>query len=137
MRGRKPKPTNLKLITGTQRPDRENVDEPKPPITIPDAPDHLQDEEIDVFIDIAGKLARMRVMTEMDVDAVAFYAVRFVVWKEAMSVVRETGLLAKAKNGSPIQNPYLGIANKAQADCMKILIEFGLTPSSRTRIKVQ
>jgi P27 family predicted phage terminase small subunit len=125
----------LKLVKGS-RPDRINEDEPKVPVSIPDPPDFLEGEEIDTFIITAGKLARMRVMTEADVDALAIYAVNFVRWKDATAKLRETGPLVRSPNNFPIQSPYLAVANKAQGEMLKILSEFGLTPSSRTRVKV-
>lgn len=136
MRGRKPTPRNLRVIKGTQRPDRINEDEPKVPVSIPSPPEHLSTDEADVFIVTARKLARMRVMTDADVDALSIYAVLFIRWREAVARVREQGMMVRSPNGHPIQNPYLSIANKAQSEMLKILSEFGLTPSSRTRVKV-
>jgi P27 family predicted phage terminase small subunit len=43
--------------------------------------------------------------------------------------------MVRSPSGYPIQNPMLAIANKAQEQCLKILAEFGLTPSSRSRIR--
>jgi hypothetical protein len=40
--GRKPKPTKLKLIQGTYRPDRASPSEPKPQAVIPPCPKFLQ-----------------------------------------------------------------------------------------------
>jgi len=114
-----------------------NEKEPLVEVTIPDPPDYLVDEEIDIFVTTAGKLARMRVMTEADVDALAIYCVNFFRWKEATQKVREIGMIIKSPKGYLIQNPYLAIANKAQKCCMDILTEFGLTPSSRTRVQSQ
>jgi len=130
-------PRNLRLIRGDVRPCRDNPDEPAVEVSIPDAPDYLQDNEIDVFLEVAGKLARMRVMSEHDVDAIAMYASRFCVWKEANDKVRESGLVINSPKGYPVQNPYLSIANRAQQDCIRILVEFGMTPSSRTRVQAQ
>lgn len=137
MRGRKPLPRNLKLVTGAVRKDRDNPDEPILEVKIPDPPAHLTDTERDVFVNMAGKLARMRVMTEADADALGFYAERWCTWLEAKENIAQTGLLTRSPNGFPMPNPYVSIMNKAQADCMKILIEFGMTPSSRTRVKAQ
>ena len=36
----------------------------------------------------------------------------------------------------PVQSPYLAIANKAIEQMLKILIEFGMTPSSRSRVQM-
>ena len=45
------------------------------------------------------------------------------------------GPVVKSPSGYPIQNPWLAIANKALEQMMKIGIELGLTPASRSRIK--
>ncbi len=114
-----------------------NEKEPQVEVSIPDPPDHLVDEEINIFVTTAGKLARMRVMTEADVDALSIYAVNFCRWKAATQKVREMGMIVKSPKNYLIQNPFLAIANKAQKCCMDILTEFGLTPSSRTRVQSQ
>lgn len=36
----------------------------------------------------------------------------------------------------PLQSPYLVIANKAMGQMIKILVEFGRTPSSRSRVHI-
>lgn len=124
-------PTNIKLVKGSRRIAK---DEPQVPVKIPLPPDHLVDAEIDVFVRTAKLLAGMRVMTEADVDALAMYAVEWCRWTEANEQLRELGYMMRSPNGWPIQNPYLAVANKAQANCLRILTEFGLTPSSRTKV---
>ena len=42
----------------------------------------------------------------------------------------------RTSNGNYVQNPIVGSANVSTREMMKIAIEFGLTPSSRTRIDV-
>src|SRR5205085_11806144 len=55
---------------------------------------------------------------------------------EAQAKVREQGaVLYSEKTGATYFNPWVGIRNKALASMHKFLIEFGLTPSSRTRLK--
>jgi P27 family predicted phage terminase small subunit len=46
-----------------------------------------------------------------------------------------SGLLIKTANGTAIQNPLVGIANKAMADMMRYAAEFGMSPSARSRIE--
>ncbi len=132
-RGTKPMPRNMRLIKGG-RTDRLNRDEPIVEVSIPDAPETLSDEAREIWYDIAPKLARMRVMTEADTHALEMYCESYVEWREATDRVREGGMVVRSPNGHPIQNPYLSIKNKAQERCLKILAEFGLTPSSRTRV---
>jgi P27 family predicted phage terminase small subunit len=46
------------------------------------------------------------------------------------------GMVRVTKNGFTEQNPYFPIANKAKEQMLKALIELGMTPSSRSRVKV-
>ena len=45
--------------------------------------------------------------------------------------------LTETHNGTLIQNPLVGVANKAFDQVNKLAAEFGLTPSSRTGIDVE
>ncbi len=135
MAGRKPIPRNLRLVTGNTRPDRMNDDEPQPEVCVPAAPDYLVGDELWCFMDTAKMLSKMHVMTDADVDALSVYAVNFARWKEATAKIRESSMVVKSQKGTPMQNPYLKIANVAQRECLRILAEFGLTPSSRTRVR--
>lgn len=46
------------------------------------------------------------------------------------------GVIITAPSGYPIQNPWLAVANKAMREMMRVAVEFGMTPSSRSRINV-
>ena len=46
-----------------------------------------------------------------------------------------SGLMIKTTNGNPIQNPLVGIANKAAAAMVRYAAEFGMTPSARSRVE--
>ena len=75
-------------------------------------------------------------MTRVDRAAIAAYCEAYGRWTEAVSKLHEKGLLVKAPSGYPILNPYLSIINSALDQMRKFLTEFGMTPSSRTRISV-
>lgn len=136
MRGRRPTPTNLKLVRGVRK-DRINDDEPKVDVSIPSPPDYLSQDEQNVFLSEARQLARMRVMSEADVNALAIYATKFIRWRQAIDIVRSTGLVSKTKSGYLEENRFLQIANRCEKEMLDIMRDFGLTPSSRTRIKVR
>lgn len=44
--------------------------------------------------------------------------------------------MIRTTNGNWVQNPIVGMANVSTREMMKIALEFGLTPSSRSRIDV-
>lgn len=136
MAGRKPLPTHLKLVKGTARPHRLNKAEPRPMVATPEPPDHLEDGAKAKFRSMAQMLARHGVMTELDTGALARYVVIWHRWLEAEAEVKRRGPVVKTSNDNIIQNPFLAVANKCLAQMAQIEAEFGLTPSSRSRIRV-
>ena len=132
----KPLPTHLKLVKGTARPHRMNKSEPKPVVATPEPPDHLDDGGRAKFVEMAELLARHGVMTELDTGALARYVVIWRRWLEAEAEVKRRGHVVKTSNDTIIQNPFLAVANKCLAQMAQIESEFGLTPSSRSRIRM-
>ena len=136
MAGRKPLPTHLKLVKGTARPHRLNKDEPKPTVAQPEAPAHLDERAKAKFVAMAEMLARHGVMTELDTGALARYAVVWCRWVDAEAEIKRRGPVVKTEGGNVIQNPFLAVANKCLLQMAQLESEFGLTPSSRSRIRM-
>lgn len=84
---------------------------------------------------MGDNLLRLGLMTEIDGPALSAYCVAWARWREAERKLQEFGIVVTTPNGFFAQSPYLGIANRALEQMMKVLIEFGMTPSSRTRVK--
>ena len=137
MAGRKPLPTHLKLVKGTARPGRLNKNEPKPIATAPEPPAHLDDRAKARFTELAKMLARHGVMTELDAGAIARYAVVWCRWVDAEAEIKKRGPVVKTTGDNIIQNPFLAVANKCLLQMAQIESEFGLTPSSRSRIRME
>lgn len=135
MRGGKPVPTHLKIVRGNpgKRPLPKNEPQPEPGA---DMPDWLSPEAAKHWPKVAKQLDDAGVLTQMDAHALALYCEAFARWKHANDQVSKYGPIVKAPNGFPMQSPYLAIANKAWSQMMKTLVEFGMTPSSRTRVAV-
>ena len=131
-RGPKPVPTKLKLARGSRRPI--NPAEPQPKVSKPRCPSHLSDSAKAEWRRISPRLAREGLLTHLDERALALYCEAYSLWVEAKQKVAETSLVVTTEKGNLIQNPYLGIANKAAKQMLEILVEFGMTPSSRTRV---
>jgi P27 family predicted phage terminase small subunit len=135
MAGRKPLPTHLKLVKGTARPHRINKEEPRPPIVVPSPPGHLDERARAKFTELAELLGRHGVMTELDAAALARYAVVWCRWVETEADVKRRGPVVKTEAGNIIQNPFLSVANKCLLQMAQIESEFGMTPSSRARVR--
>jgi P27 family predicted phage terminase small subunit len=136
MQGRKPKPTALKLLEGNPGKRAINRAEPKPRVVLPKPPEHLSDEEKNKWNLTVRELHPLGLVTTIDKDALAMYCVIFMRWVKAEKMVRDKGEIIKTAAGNIIQNPYLSIANRALEQLNKLGAEFGMTPSSRSRVKV-
>ena len=80
---------------------------------------------------LAPMLVRTGLLTELDTTALAAYCQAFSTWREATDKLRKFGMVIKAGNGFPMQSPYVSIAHQQMATMRALLVEFGLTPSSR------
>jgi len=136
MRGRKPIPTKLKLLKGNPGKRALPEDEATPAAVdgLPSPPPHLPDEAQREWYRTGAKLAALGLLTDIDLTAFAAYCCCWARWVQAEDALRTTGPIVKApQSGVPIQNPYLAIANRAIDQMTKMLVEFGMTPSSRVR----
>jgi P27 family predicted phage terminase small subunit len=139
IRGAKPTPTNIKLLMGNpgQRPMPKA--EPKPKSRKPSPPAHLNADAADEWKRVADELDAMGVLSGLDRAALAAYCQAYGRWTQAERVLAKMtndadGLIIKTQSGNMIQNPLVGVANKAMADMVRYAAEFGMTPSSRTRL---
>ena len=73
-------------------------------------------------------------MSRIDRAALALYCGAWGRWVEAEKALRTYGAMIKSPSGFPMQSPYLAIANKAMEQMRAMLCEFGMSPSSRTRV---
>jgi P27 family predicted phage terminase small subunit len=136
MRGPKPLPTHLKLMKNSH-PERINKAEPKPkkPKACPLSPEDLTGDARKEWDRVSEELYQMGLLTGVDQSVLAAYCEMRARWREAERGIKEIGLTVQAGNGTTIPNPLVGIANKAASDMVKYAIEFGMTPSARSRIK--
>ena len=141
-RGPKPKPTRLKLLSGTARKHRLTAGEPTVAASVPDAPAHLTDAALTEWRRVTDEMAQTGLLTALDRGALAAYAQAYGRWVAAETALARMaardavteGLIIRTKAGNAIQNPLVGAANKAMADMVRYAAEFGLTPSARTRV---
>jgi P27 family predicted phage terminase small subunit len=134
MRGRKPTPTRLKLLTGNPGKRPLNPDEPRPEIAVPECPAELGPVARQEWDRMVGELAPLRILTHLDRAALASYCGAYAMWAEATAAIQKYGAMVKSPSGYPVQSPYVSIANRQTEIMMRIASEFGFTPASRSRI---
>jgi P27 family predicted phage terminase small subunit len=142
MRGRKPTPTTLRLVKGN--PGRRPVNDGEPNVHsgIPSPPAELNEYARTEWKRVARHLRHSGLLSPIDRAALAAYCQSYGVWRQAeqalarMAAADPTtqGLLIRTSNGNAVQNPLLGIANKARSDMVRFAAEFGMTPSARSRV---
>ena len=149
--GRKPKPTNLKVLEGNRghrsinglRPI--NKDEPKPELIAPECPDWLLDDAKEEWKRMSIKLERIGMLTSVDGAAFAGYCQSYAKWKKAEEFIKKFGFTYKIpkkdKEGSVVSIfiaafPEVAIARSSLEHVRQFCAEFGLTPSSRGRMSL-
>lgn len=135
MRGRPPKPTALKVLSGTFRKDRQNTREPKPAAGIPGCPKFLNSTAKAEWRRIAPELARLGLLTSIDRACLAAYCQLWGRWQEAEAVLRRGGLTFTTPNGFMQKRPEVTIARESMALLRNFASEFGFSPASRTRVR--
>jgi P27 family predicted phage terminase small subunit len=130
-----PVPTALKVIRGNpgKRPINRNEPQPSRHVVMPE---WLSPEAQRHWPAVAEQLHAAGLLTAIDTTALGLYCEAFARWKHANAQIVKYGTVVKSPNGFPIQSPYLAIANKAHDQMTKLLAEFGMTPSSRSRCTI-
>ena len=118
--------------------------EPQPVVHIPPIPGHLDAYAEEEWNRVCQVLFNVGILTDIDGAALGAYCQSYSRWRlaeETLASMAENdettkGLLIRTTNGNAIQNPVVGIANKAAADMVRYAAEFGMTPSARSRLSI-
>ena len=134
MRGRKPKPTRLKLIEGNPGKRRSRTREASPRLLIPTCPAHLSPSAKAEWKRLAREMHTLGIITNLDRSALAAYCQAYGRWVEAEKKLKETPLLIKLPSGYIQQSPWLAISHRQLELMHKYMTDLGLSPVSRTRV---
>lgn len=133
-RGRKPKPTALKVLEGNPGGRPLNTNEPKPVKKAPRCPAWIEEEAKKEWKRMGKILEQIGLLTEMDMTAFAGYCQAYARWKEAEEFITQHGTIIRTPNGYLQQVPQVSIAQTNLKIILKFCEQFGLTPSARSRI---
>ena len=137
MRGNYPLPTNMKVLRGTAQPCRMNDGEVKVPKEAVTMPDGLSDDEKKHWDTVARDLEEVGILTKLDTQALKLYCTLYCTWASAYENLKKYGPVIKDKKGAPCLSPYFKVSMTAMDKMLAFLREFGMTPSSRTRVRVE
>ena len=133
-RGRKPKPTALKLLEGNPGKRPLNDREPVPPKATLKWPAWLLPEAKQEWKRLAPALEAMGVLTMADLTAFEGYCQAYARWKEAEAFITQHGSIFQTPSGYVQQVPQVSIAQQNLKIMQSFCSEFGLTPATRARI---
>lgn len=154
MPGPAPKPTVLKALNGNAGKRPLNLNEPKPDLGEPDMPTGMPAAAKKEWRRIVPILLKMGVLTLADGAALEAYCQSYATWRAALKEIRKNGLTYES-GGTPITetvngetktrlvgtirrlNPAVAERDKAVKVMRSFMTEFGMTPSSRSRIKAE
>jgi P27 family predicted phage terminase small subunit len=144
--GRPRKSPGLKILEGAQ-PCRINRDEPAPPKGAGPCPDHLDGIGRQAWDRVVHRLDEMGLLTLADGEAVALYASIYSRWRSAIAALDSDGLTltttTRVETASRTTtrtvtktHALVAVANDCQRQMTRLLIQLGMTPSSRTSLRV-
>lgn len=130
--GRPPKPTALKLLQGTARPDRMNAGEPQPAPSSADAPARLLRfaNALAFWEEHAPKLLALGLLTELDREELTTACEQHEVYVKTQVIIMRAPSGKRALAVRPINHDALASRDR-------ILARFGFDPSSRAKISVK
>jgi P27 family predicted phage terminase small subunit len=137
MAGRKPKPTALKELAGN--PGKRSLNKNEPRFGgIAKCPSHLSKLAKAEWRRVSPELEASGLLTSVDRAALAAYCSSWARWVDAEEHLQKDGMaFASPKSGYLVPSPYVSISNTALDAMRKFASEFGMTPSSRSRLHVE
>lgn len=140
MRGRKPLPTATKESSGAfvKDPQRKNLQEPQPIAGRPSCPDFIKSDAVAMqcWNATCATLESMKILTQADESVLAVYCSTYAQWRWLAEYVREGNVREVSEKGSVTTSPEAQQVHKYADRLIRLMAELGLTPSARSRIKV-
>jgi len=143
MRGRRPKPTNLKLLDGNPGHKPLPRNEPKPPFGVPVKPqtvivDPLASAEWERLVKLTSAKA-VRVLTVADGPMLEGTCLAYAEFARAMKVLREQGPSYETitRDGGILfrKRPEADVATQFLGHYRNFLGHFGLSPAMRAKVE--
>ena len=126
------KPTAVKALEGTDRPDRAYPNEPKPEGSFPAMPSHLSPQARVVWHRVEEAVSGCEGwITAPDAETLALYCETLADYWRARDDVRKEGMYTETAHGAKGKHPAVLILEKARNDARIFATELGLTPSAR------
>jgi len=140
-------PTQLKVIRGTYRRNEAPANEPKPDMlkSAPKPPSHLNKWAKKMWMDLAGRLLALGMLTELDLYTLEVLCEQYGIYRELKDAITHLDIpggrrkitIAKYLAGQNSQTiPEYAAMRAAFERYTALLKEFGLSPASRSRMDI-
>jgi len=159
MPGPTKKPTSLKILEGNPGKRALSASEPKPKPAMPACPTFVKGVARKEWKRLAAELYQLGLLTRLDRAALAAYCIAWGQLQEVehelskmkklyremsrlrkknpnMKMTVSNGMVSITSNGNAVMEPLLSVRKQAMEQMHKFLVEFGMTPASRSRIEV-
>jgi len=97
---------------------------------------HLRDLKDGAARGLRFDLHAAGLLTTLDLRLLEGYCVQYARWCQAEDEIRKSGTVIKGYRNAPVISPYVRVARDAFVLWTRALVEFGMTPSSRSRVSV-
>lgn len=142
--GAKPKPTNVHVLNGNpgHKAKHQLKSSINPDVKIPTCPKHLSAEAKTEWKRISVELEKLGIISQIDLAALAIYCQAYGRWVQSEVKIKELndlgnydGFFDETPNGYKQISVWMQISNRAVDQMRRMLPEFGMTPSARSRIR--
>ena len=138
MPGRKRLPTTLKKLKGTAQTCRLNKNEPKVKVVTLKCPAYLDKQGKKAFKELAALLADMKVTAPSDQKSLGILADNYSMYLQMRAIIQVQGPTYSSMNAQGDEyhrtRPEVGVMHSALKVVLSKMSEFGLTPSSRSKV---
>ena len=139
--GRKPLPAELHEQRGSYKINPQRRKKNPKAIGKPKMPRHLDKYGRDEWKRIVELMQEMGTLSKSDATAIEQYCEAYSDWRTAKDWIKKTGIahVKYEKNGKPItcRSAFMTIKQQSADRCYRYLVEFGMTPSARSRLQVE
>lgn len=140
MRGRKPKPSVLRILQGNPGHRPVNTSEPEPASLEATCPDELTSDPVAAQEWMRGIVPAIEIgqITSADRVLAIAHCTLWSTWRSQLDAAAAAPhIVASGPNGYAAPNPARGMANKTLIMLAKIDSELGFSPTSRTRVQAK
>ena len=124
-----------KKLRGETRPSRANEAEPQVVAAEPKRPPWVKGRALVEWKVKVKQLAEAGMLTAIDDTALGLYCVAWAKVEKLIPLVESWGHTLVAANGGYVRNPDSVALVQAETALNRAMVELGITPSSRTRVK--